>query len=215
MTGVQTCGSSDLLGKGLSYLGFLSGHIKSVANSLMNAGDAAKGFGKDFPAALNAAITSAGGVVKSAVGIGTDAAANITKGVSIALPTGLGTAITDSVSSSTAKKAAKDAGKQAAADIAASANSGLWLSLTKGISNAIKAIKVDSAAAKKKADEIKKVLGDALGTAFGTFSSKALRAYDAETQTLTDKLRSDLSDQLQAIEDTLTASSDKIGRAHV
>ena len=134
----------------------------------------------------------------------------ITKGVSIALPTGLGTAITDSVSSSTAKKAAKDAGKQAAADIAASANSGLWLSLTKGISNAIKAMKVDSAAAKKKADEIKKVLGDALGTAFGTFSSKALRAYDAETQTLTDKLRSDLSDQLQAIEDTLTASSDRI-----
>jgi len=65
-------------------------------------------------------------------------------------------------------------------------------------------------ALKAKAVQLKATLTSALDTAFGRFSSDALRAYDAETQRLARGIDSNLSATLDGIERTLTQSVDAI-----
>ena len=65
-------------------------------------------------------------------------------------------------------------------------------------------------ALKAKAAQLKTTLTGALDTAFGQFSSDALRAYDAETQRLARGIDSNLSTTLDGIDRTLTQRVDAI-----
>lgn len=105
------------------------------------------------------------------------------------------------------------AGASIGGDIVQGATDKLSNDLPKGLVDQIAAAGASNpvkSAAKKAGDNVKTALSDSLGGAFGTFSDKALRAYDAETNALTDKLKSQLNVRLAAVEDALTASSDRI-----
>lgn len=166
-------------------------------------------------------ITVAGTVVGSlgfisgkarAAGDAMKAAGDAVAGFSDRLPGHIRAAVAGTAS---ALGSAVTAGRSLGGGISAGATSAISTQLPAGIARSVgdAATKAGGAAkdaGKKVGDELKKRLTDALAGTFGRYQDKALRAFDAETSALTDRIRSNLDTATAAVESRLKASRSRI-----